>query len=671
VRSIEQAVLETYHENMRYFQEKHPDLYSRLTTFDVAIAEGLYVEKFSLEYRENSYFDILNLQTNEFLYHKNSNTYSHDLFKTIDLKRTGAVFEAQQRFEIKEEELEEIGEFKNFHSSLWASAKILHYNAKVAPKLSSEMKELYKFIFLGTGLGLHIEKVISTYGIQVVFIQENNLEIFRLSLFITNYAQSLKKCKAYFSVMQDYSSMQLTFTNFLNESFNYNLYIKFLPFSYDHKEEIHKLQSITLSQDYIAYPYQGYMARSFATINQIINQNLFFNISTTYNNTLLTTKPILVLASGPSLQNNTSWIQKHQEKFLIVTVLSACKHLFYYDIIPDIVVHIDPQEEASLRLIKDIDISKFDNSTMIFSSSIHQKVAEQFNKDKVIFIEQASTYKVNFGFFGVPTVGEYAVILPMLLGATKIYIIGLDLALDPKTMQDHIDLHISSQILKHNEEEESIKFQDSVCYVKGNFQDIVPSKPNFRFSISQFNKAVEFYKQTHQNIYNLSNGAYLDHTIPLKIDAIPIQKLKFLDKCDIQINLHTFFINNGSSEVREVDKINILHQLTIASNIVKKCNSMRQIKVKELKNYLYTKLIPFVYEIAEMDSNIKSDMGTIFYEYFKITLSFIFDTFNTKNLKDTKKHVQIMDTIVLDEVEKIASVYYNTIKHMVEDQHPL
>lgn len=667
MQSIEQKALQTYKANLSYFEKNHLDLYKKIILLETSINQGIYKEQYSLEYKEEGYFDIQELSTGYFLYGENSNEYTKKLLNIVDMKRTGSVFEAQQRFNIKEEELEEIEDFKNFHSSLWATAKILHYNSKIAPKESSKMQKLYKFMFIGLGLSLHVKSVIETYNIQVAFIYEKNLEIFRLSLFTTEYSSILKNKIAYFSIMQDFYDLQNTFTNFLSEAFNYNLYIKFLPFSQNYNEDIKIFQSITLSQDYIAYPYQGYMARTFNTIQKITSSNLFLNISNTYIDTTLTDKPILVLASGPSVQNNIKWIKQNQKKFLIIAVLSACKYLFINDVTPDIVVHIDPQETATLALIENIDMSKFNNSQLVFGSTVHKKVIERFNRNDIIFIEQGTSYKVGYGFLCVSTIGEYAVALPLILGAMEIYVLGLDLALDPKTMKDHIDLHIGSAILSKNENEESVKFQGSICYVKGNFQDIVPSKPNFRFSITQFNKILKLYKQSNQNIYNLSNGAFLENTIPLKVDNFDLTTIMNIDKNHLSQSLKDFFTASSSSKFRDEDKEYLEKQLDISLNIINKCHMLSKVKSKEIDNYLFNKLLPFVKEISEMNKEFKSDMGEIFYEYFKISLSFIFDTFNTADLKNTKKHIRDMDELVLYEVEKIASTYHSMITKYIEN----
>ena len=45
MHSIEQQALQTYQENILYFQKNHPQIHTKLIALDTAISEGLYVEK--------------------------------------------------------------------------------------------------------------------------------------------------------------------------------------------------------------------------------------------------------------------------------------------------------------------------------------------------------------------------------------------------------------------------------------------------------------------------------------------------------------------------------------------------------------------------------------------------------------------------------------------------
>lgn len=667
LNTIEANALDTYQQNLAYFQQTHPDLFTKLQTLEVALQEGFYQEQYALEYKEENYFDVLQLKTKEYLYGENSLIYSDKILSSITLHRTGSVFEGQQRFVISDDTLKQLESKNSVTDSLWATAKLIHFNAKIAPKESSEMEKLYKFIFLDTGLGLHVEQILRHYKIQIAYISETNLELFRLSLFVTNYSLLAKTTKFYFSIMDSFEKTQHTFASFLNEAFNYNLYIKFFPFSKEYHETLRNLQSITLSQNHIMYPYYAFMLRTFSSVQKISQHNCFFNISHVYTTTPLHNKPVLILASGPSLQKNIDWVYRHQNNFIIIAVLSACSFLFDHRINPDIVVHIDPEEEACLNIIKDMDMTLFKDSHLVFGSSVHQSVIDRFARNDIVFIEEATSFKVGFGYYTLPSIGEYATILPLILGAKNVFVLGVDLALDPQTLQDHIDLHVASKQISLGKQSESVEFQNSLCYVKGNFLDIVPSKPNFRLSLTQLEKAINHYKRDFQTIYNLSNGAYLYGTTPLHCEKIEEAfPLQHIDKKEFRKDFSLFLESNSSCELRNIDKLYLQAQLDNVTQILVKIKKQRLISSKEPENYLFKKLIPFVQDIGEMNIENKSDLGEILFEYFKITLSFIFDTFNTKNLKDSKKHIKALDKIVLDEIEKIVVTYKETLEEYLK-----
>jgi hypothetical protein len=70
-KTVEEIAIQTYQENLEYFKNYHQDLYQKLITFEEAINIGAYKEKFALEYiKDKKYFDILNLETNEYIYKK-------------------------------------------------------------------------------------------------------------------------------------------------------------------------------------------------------------------------------------------------------------------------------------------------------------------------------------------------------------------------------------------------------------------------------------------------------------------------------------------------------------------------------------------------------------------------------------------------------------------------
>lgn len=660
MQDIEQKAFAIYKKNLNYLKEQDKHLFDKINLLSTLIEEEKYRQKYALEYKQEGYFDIQEISTQNWLYNEHSNKYSDKLKNSVNYKRTGSVFEAQSRFAIDSNNIEVYGEMKNFRSSLWATAKIIDYNAKNAPKNNSEMKELYKFIFINTGLGLHVESIIKKFNIKVAFIYEDNLELFRLSLFVTDYSELSSKTNLIFSIMDSFKEIQGKFFGFLNTAFGHNLYIKFIPFNHNYQEVINNLQSITLSQNHIMYPYQAFMSRSFSSAAKVSSGKSFINVRETYLNTPLSNKPVLLLAAGPSLQNNLKWVKENYVNFIVIAVFSVCEYLLNEEIVPDIIMHIDPEEQENLNISEEKNKQLLKNTIIIIGSSVHEKLINNFKKENLYVIEESTSFKRNFGFFTMPTIGEYSAFVSLILGTNELYLLGVDQALDPNTMKDHIDSHIYSATVDKDKETDSVLFQESICYIKGNFLDKVPTKPNFRLSVTQFANAVKKLKQPYQNIYNLSNGAYLEETIPTHIESI--SEMQSIDKKLFRLHMNDFLQKNISSIFTEEDKAYLQKQIDIAENILCDVVRLRKQKSKKADSYLNNKLLPFMQKVCEVEKEDRSDIGEIFYEYFKISASFVFDTLNTKKLENEKKHVTNIDKIVLDEVEKIAKLYLEKMK---------
>ena len=89
-------------------------------------------------------------------------------------------------------------------NSYSGAAGLINYSNKYADKEKTTMKKLYKFIFLGVGLGLHLTTIHEKLQSNVYFIVEEDLELFRLSLFVTNYKDmSSHGAQLLFSIFDD------------------------------------------------------------------------------------------------------------------------------------------------------------------------------------------------------------------------------------------------------------------------------------------------------------------------------------------------------------------------------------------------------------------------------------------------------------------------------------
>lgn len=658
---ITRNALLTFQKNMKYFEEQHKAVFDKITLLNQVIDEGIYQENYALEYKEEGYFDVLELATNEFLYKGNSLLASKRMVDTIDLKRTGAVFKAQKFIYASDEQAEEIDKSElSFHNSLWGTIKIANYVTANASAHTS-MGRVHKIIFLGIGLGLHLRETIEKLGAKIIFIKEKNLETFRLSLFVTDYAALSKERFLFFSLTDDELEERENFLEFLNKGNNHNLHLKHIPFTFDYQLELQRLQTHVLSQSYINYGYSAMLFRFISSPKYLARGYSFLNVNKLYKDSIFAEKPILLLFSGPSTSKNIDWVVANRDRFIIVSALSTCRLLQRHGITPNIVIHIDPGENTSL-LFEGLDSKTyFKDAQILLASNVDEATFQQFDPQKVHFIEQGTLYKKGFGRFSSPSVGEYAYGLFLLFGATNLFLLGIDLALDNQTLQTHGDFHPFQTTGTYNDQNASLNPSESITYIKGNLQESVPTLSAYKISIEQVTIFTEMFKRDYHRLYNLSSGAYLEGCEPLRIDEYDWELLPPLDHQEMHDIIGNFFDTIGEANFNDGDKGQIKYQIKEAKKLEKIIKQHQKKKFVNAETYLET-IAKLSYDLSDMEYKTNSDLAQVYYEYFPIVLSYIFDLFNTKELSNPNKHVTQINTLLVKQLLKMSELYITKLE---------
>lgn len=661
MEDITTKALKTFQKNLDYFEKNHKAVFDKISLLNLLINEGQYTEKYALEYKEDGYFDILELSSNEFLYKDNSIQAAQRMADIIDLKRVGAVFKGQKYIYATEAQADAIDKSElSFHNSLWATIKVINYVSKYASS-ETELNRTYKVIFLGVGLGLHLQNIIKKLNPQVVFIKEKNLETFRLSLFVSDYEEILRDQFVFFSLTDDEAQERENFLEFLNKGNNYNLHIKHVPFTTDYQLELQRLQSHVLSQSYINYGYSAMLFRYISSPRYLAQGYSFLNVNKFYNDNIFTDKPVLLLFSGPSTSKNIDWVVANRDRFIIVSALSTCKLLNRFNITPDIVVHIDPGENSSL-LFEGLDIQNyFKGAQLLLASNVDEATLQKFDSSKVHFIEQGTLYKKGFGRFSAPSVGEYTYGLSLVFGITNLFMLGVDLALDSKTLQTHGDFHPFQNTGEYNDKNASLDPNTSITYVKGNLQESIPTLSAYKISIEQVEIFTNMLKHDYHKCYNLSDGAYLEGCEPLKFEDYEWEKLPSLPREELHEKIGDFFKEIGSSDFNDDDKGQIRHQIKEAKKLEKIIKQHQKKKFANTEVYLNA-LAKFSWDLSDMDYKTRSDLAQVYYEYFSIVMSYIFDLFNTKNLENPNKHVVQINAILVKQLLKMSELYISKLE---------
>jgi len=668
MENIEQRALKTFQKNLAYFEKHHKTVYDKIILLNTLIEEGHYAEQYSLEYKEEGYFDVYELSSNEYLYNENSLKSAKRVTDAYNLKKTGGVFKAQKFCEASDEQAEMIDKSElSFHNALWATIKIINYVKKYTNE-STHMLRSNKVIFLGLGLGLYIKSMVEKLNPRVIFIKEKNLEIFRLSLFVTDYEESLKECSVYFSLTDDELQEREVFLEFLNIGNNHNLNIKHIPFTLNYQSELQRLQSHVLSQDFINYGYSALLLRYIDSPIYLAQNYAFMNIMTHYHGregNIFSQKPVLMVFSGPSTSKNIEWLKRYRDKFIVVSALSTCKLLHAHGLKPNIIMHIDPGENSAL-LFKGLDVENyFDDVLAILASNVDKHTVNKFPKENIYFIEQGTEYKKGFGYFSAPSVGEYTLGLMLVLGISNMYMLGVDLALNPETLQTHGDYHPFQAIGTIDNHNASMDPNSSVIYVKGNFLEQIPTQYGYKLSIEQADFFIERLKKEHHHIYNLSNGAYIQGCEPLHVDSYPWETLENLTYGTMQSQISDFFHSISEANFNEQDRAQLNYQINEAKKLEKLIKNFQKKEFSNATEYL-EKLARLSWILGDQENKTGSNLAEVYYQYFQIILSYIYDLFNTQELDTPQKHITPLNNLLVAQLLKMSDLYISKLESFLK-----
>lgn len=660
--------ISTYNSNIQYIQNNHPELFQKVSLFNTAIDLQEIKVNFDLQFKDG-YFDIINLSNNQLLYGGNSLEISKKLIIESDSDVGKQSFKAFYDYPTNEEDAIDALNKGMLSRYIVGNSPVINFVNKNLPT-PQVLNSIYKYIIFGVGLGLHIPLLHEKFKCLQYLIIEPSLEIFRLSLFVTNYAELAKNTHLTLSIAEDEISFRKSFENFYLNSFIYNHYFKFFQLSDNFSLYTKTIQNYLVSQSFLLFSYNRSFLSLYRTHSYITQDYKFLNISKIQNLVSLR-KPVILLAAGPSLQKNTDFVKKNQDKFIVVAIYATLPLLEENGIKPNIVTQYDEQDGPVLNtLLKIKDLSFFKDTLFIFASQVNAKLSSAFNKNNIYFVQAMLELKKGFGKITSPSIGELTYGLLLKLGAKKIYLLGLDLALDRETGKSHIDGHSGADAFSSlNEEEESsdetYSYRKNTITVKGNFSETVKTVPVFKTNIDCFTIFTQDFKADDVKVFNLSDGAYLFGATPLKIEEI-----KDLSKIEITSNNIQEDLNSisGTSYTQEdLEEINL--KISSAKKLKKALIQFLKIKTykkfKDYENNLLHTLQQLIFE------NKADDLKSIITNFAQHNITHIFHLFNTNDEKKNLSFIPQLNKIIGIQFNKIIDTYIVSILYSKDENNNL
>ncbi len=669
MQNIEQKAITTFQNNLLFLSEKYPEVFKKVDILSQAIENGSYKERYALEYKDG-YFDVLDTSTDQWLYGSSSIEAAKKAADEINYSKDKGVIETFYNYNFTDEAIEYANEEDPTVSKFVLIAPVVGFARKLLPK-TTIMKQIYKFIFFGVGLGLHLETIDDKIHSYIYLIIEDNLELFRLSLFVTDYSKLGKESELYFAIMEDDAGVKKAFDAFYHNSFIRNNYIKYYLLYPNYRDKIAQIQNSIVTQSSNTYLQDRLLTKNLRTVESIKNGYKFFNVSKQYDDVIFKDRPIIMVAAGPSLSKNIEWLKKNAPYATVVALFMTSIILEKHGIKPDIIVHVDEYSKPVKNTLDKIQSNSFFDSSLFFlSSSVDIELFLKItSKDKIYMFEDRTNYKFHNGKLEGYSVGEIGYALSLIFGAKDIYLLGLDLALDPETRQTHSEGHLSSKgklNIKEATSSDNVSLRESEFFVKGNFLNKVPTTPLFNISIYRVNHFTHTLKQKDQTVYNLNNGAYFENTTPIKAQEIDLQNFK--KKSSIyKKRLQEFYDNNSSDELDKYEKEAFLLREKEArhkKDMIINFSKQRYPSIDQISS-AFAKVAA---ECILAEHKNTGELAQILIVYLENVGGYIGDFFNTKQIENPKKNIKKFQKIITLQFLKIIDKYMEIFKDWDRDK---
>ena len=601
--TIEERVISTYQNNLSYLKINHIELYNQINALSEAINLNLITETYILEFKDDTYFDILQVQSNSYVYSTNSNDITEKIASSIDTSTLSSTFNTIHNDPKKLDDL------------YLYTQEIFDYLEKFQDK-NSIHSTIPKFFFLRTLLGMHIPKIINNLSIQECFIYEPSLEVFRLSLFTTDYYSLAQQTNFTFAINTDTDTFNQKFTEFFLNKYSFNYSIKYHSLENTLLENIQKL--IMASQ-----PNSHKFTKRLNIFKQTLN-----NISLNYNllnieklKNTLANKKVLLLASGPSLETNIQWLKENQNNFIIITVGANLNTLMQNDIKPDIVSEIHSELDI-LDNYKDIPTEYLNEIVFIGSVQVPSQLLNKFHKNNIFLFQSDYPMIENKNQITGLSVGNIILHFSYKFGAKDLYLLGLDFALS-KDGDTHISSHAHKNMIN--------KIDNQYFEINGNFQETVTSNSLFIHFLEEVNY---FISQTkHLKLYNLSDGAFISNSIPLHSKDIRLSKN--YNKSNFKKTIINKLNQSSTTGFIEQDQTRLKLSLTNLNLIIENI---------EKSNFTRKN----IYQIIN-NNNISYIYRDIIINYMQNITHYIDNFLNNKKFKDQEqaKHKDKLDSLLI------------------------
>ena len=466
--------------------------------------------------------NILDTKTNSFLY-PNSINEDSQIFASNPINNT--LYEKHFTF-INPKKWE-----KNFYITGKIINKLIEKSDQL-PKTDGfyfEKDFLPATIIYGLMAGKHIDLLVKKYEFQSLLIYEPNVEFFGISLYFMDLEQIYEKLGERFFIQIGGNLSEGIIQKFLNERIVTSSLLQLelttysTPVIENAKRKFNEFREAKIRG---WGTYEDEM-KGIKNHKQNINKYPLLKDSIDLN------IPFCIVANGKSLEKNIEFIKKNKDSMIIVSVGTAIKPLIKNGIESDF--HIEQERiDTLIEALKDI-LPTY-NGIFIGANVVNPEIFKMA-KHPYMFTREGFTFErfyPNPLKFSSPLVGNAGVSFAANF-TNIIYLCGMDLG-----------FRLGERKHSKNSFYDNLNdIQKSGIKIEGNFSDDIYTDSLFLSSKLAIENLIKI-KNLH--LYNLSDGAYIKGSTPLKDITLPkIDKEKYK-----KLILKTFTTQKYSEEYPKI-----------------------------------------------------------------------------------------------------------------------
>ena len=520
--------------NMAAFAKFYPDIYKSFKNYNLSRYELTF---------DNGHLNILDTK-------ECKNLYKENVFKSSFLQCKRFYQDPQllqQAFSEREENVDRFIHTKHLAKLTSFFNSIQSSNDKLPSTISS-------MLFFGVGAGCHIHQVVQNHKIKNMFIYEPSLDLFYLSLYLSDWNDVLNKldmdgAQLHFSLGKPESNTDLAqeLSSLFFKIGRFHSARSYIYVHYFEKDLLESVSAVSKSFD-LNLLGLGFFDDALMSIGHFQN-NLKNKIKLLKNKKLdmLANIPVFIVANGPSLDEDIDFLKKNKDKSIIISCGTAIGALYKYGIKPD--YHCEMERCLITRTVLDVidDKSYFNGITLLALNTVHPSVFELFDysvqaiklgeagstlhqqNPDIIPSEYAVLTHCN------PTVTNCALTFCESMGLNRIFLFGVDMGFVGSKHHSVKSIYYN----QNNEEKDRELYKvDNYISVKGNFVEEVKTDSIYNYSRRVIEKFLADKPQL--DVINCSNGAKISGAIPKHSYEVSLSETLKKKSLIESINNHLF-----------------------------------------------------------------------------------------------------------------------------------